>query len=49
MKAIGIALGVGESRVSQIHSAALSHLRDHLRELMQQKPVPDAGEDPTVC
>ena len=49
MKAIGIALGVGESRVSQIHSAALSHLRDHLQELMQQKPVPAAETDSTVC
>jgi RNA polymerase sigma factor for flagellar operon FliA len=38
MKTIGITLGVGESRVSQIHSAALAHLRVALDSLMVQKP-----------
>ncbi len=50
MKAIGAVLGVGESRVSQIHSAGLSHLRDQLQQLMQQKTVAAAVEvDSTFC
>ncbi|MFZ0037360.1 MAG: FliA/WhiG family RNA polymerase sigma factor [Candidatus Acidiferrales bacterium] len=48
MKAIGVALGVGESRVSQIHSAGLSHLRDRLQELMGRKPVAERVES-TFC
>lgn len=32
MKEIGLALGVVESRVSQIHSSAVAHLRGRLRE-----------------
>jgi RNA polymerase sigma factor for flagellar operon FliA len=39
MKVIGEALGIGESRVSQIHSAALNHLRTNLNQLMQQRTV----------
>jgi RNA polymerase sigma factor FliA len=31
MKQVGVILGIGESRVSQIHSAALTHLRSHLK------------------
>lgn len=38
MKAIGKALGVGESRISQIRSAGLVHLRAALRQLMTRKP-----------
>jgi RNA polymerase sigma factor for flagellar operon FliA len=33
MKEVGLMLGVGESRVSQIHTAALLRLRERLREL----------------
>ena len=33
MKEIGVILGVGEGRVSQIHAAALQRLRVHLQEL----------------
>jgi RNA polymerase sigma factor for flagellar operon FliA len=32
MKEIGMVLGVVESRVSQIHSSAVLHLRTHLAE-----------------
>ncbi len=32
MKEIGLALGVVESRVSQIHSSAVVHLRAHLAD-----------------
>ena len=39
MKAIGVALGVGESRISQIRSAGLVHLRAALRLLMARKPL----------
>ncbi len=35
MKEVGAVLGVGESRVSQIHSAAIIRLRARLGELMQ--------------
>ncbi len=38
MKEVGAALGIGESRVSQIHTAALLRLRVRLRELMQKSP-----------
>jgi RNA polymerase sigma factor FliA len=37
MKQIGAALGIGESRVSQIHTAALLGLRTHLRDLLGEK------------
>jgi len=37
MKEIGLALGVVESRVSQIHSSAVLHLRAELRELAHGK------------
>ncbi len=37
MKEVGAALGVGESRVSQIHSAALVHIRARLREFMPER------------
>lgn len=39
MKEVGAALGIGESRVSQIHTAALLRLRVRLRELLDKKPV----------
>jgi RNA polymerase sigma factor FliA len=34
MKEVGTALGIGESRVSQIHSVAVAHLRMRLTELL---------------
>jgi RNA polymerase sigma factor for flagellar operon FliA len=34
MKEVGAALGIGESRVSQIHSSAVVHLRTHLAGAM---------------
>lgn len=40
MKAVGSALGIGESRVSQIHTAALVHLRARLAELLEHKAPP---------
>jgi RNA polymerase sigma factor FliA len=39
MKEVGAALGIGESRVSQIHTAALLRLRVRLREMMD-RPEP---------
>jgi len=42
MKEVGAALGIGESRVSQIHTAALLRLRVRLRELMQKSPPKSA-------
>lgn len=34
MKEVGAVLGVGEARVSQIHTSALIHLRERLQELL---------------
>jgi RNA polymerase sigma factor FliA len=34
MKEVGAVLGIGESRVSQIHSLAVVRLRSRLQELM---------------
>jgi len=39
MKQVGVALGIGESRVSQIHSAALLRLRARLQELTAPAPA----------
>jgi RNA polymerase sigma factor for flagellar operon FliA len=36
MKEVGAVLGVGEARVSQIHSAALVRLRARMRDLLEQ-------------
>ena len=38
MKEIGVALRVGESRISQIHSAALVRVRARIREMMESHP-----------
>ncbi|HKN62423.1 MAG TPA: FliA/WhiG family RNA polymerase sigma factor [Candidatus Acidoferrales bacterium] len=38
MKAVGSVLGIGKSRVSQIHSTALLHLRAQLTEVMSPRP-----------
>jgi len=38
MREIGLALGVVESRVSQIHSSAVVHLRAALREFAEENP-----------
>jgi RNA polymerase sigma factor FliA len=43
MKEVGAALGIGESRVSQIHTAALLRLRVRLRELLDRKPAQPAA------
>jgi len=44
MKEVGLVLGVGEGRVSQIHSAALLRLRARLQDLLSsrrvRKPIP---------
>jgi RNA polymerase sigma factor for flagellar operon FliA len=40
MKEVGSALGIGESRVSQIHTAALTQLRSRLAGLLGQGPPP---------
>jgi len=37
MKETGAALGIGESRVSQIHTAVLSRLRIRLRDMLDRK------------
>jgi RNA polymerase sigma factor for flagellar operon FliA len=38
MKEVGVTLGIGESRVSQIHTAALLRLRVRLRDLIDPRP-----------
>jgi len=49
MKAIGAVLGVGESRVSQLHSAALMRLRTRLQQLFQSPPASNLREMPPVA
>lgn len=44
MKEVGTALGIGESRVSQIHSLALLRLKTRLQELMRNQAPPTNGE-----
>ena len=44
MKEVGVALGVGESRVSQIHSMAVTRLRARLAELEHLPPSEYGGE-----
>jgi RNA polymerase sigma factor for flagellar operon FliA len=46
MKEAGAVLGIGESRVSQIHSLALIRLRTRLEALLSSKKMPPkmAGE-----
>jgi RNA polymerase sigma factor for flagellar operon FliA len=45
MKEVGVVLGIGESRVSQIHSLAVVRLRSRLAELMNRaKPAGHAAK-----
>ena len=46
MKQIGATLGIGESRVSQIHSAALLRLRGRLRQMTGKTPGAEARPKP---
>lgn len=39
MKEVGMALGVGESRISQIHSDSLVRLRARMREFLESAPA----------
>ena len=43
MKEVGEVMGIGESRVSQIHTAALLRLRVRMREMLDAKPSPANG------
>jgi RNA polymerase sigma factor for flagellar operon FliA len=47
MKEVGAVLGVGEARVSQIHSAALVRLRARMRTLLEPSPPPLDSPPPT--
>lgn len=42
MKQIGEMLGIDESRVSQIHSVALAHLRSRVRKMLRPASLPPA-------
>jgi len=43
MKEVGSVLGIGESRVSQIHSLAVVRLRSRLEEMMRVKSSQSAA------
>jgi RNA polymerase sigma factor for flagellar operon FliA len=43
MKEVGAVLGIGESRVSQVHTTALLRLRARLNELLDRKSQPPAA------
>ncbi len=47
MKEVGAVLGIGEARVSQIHSAALVRLRGRMRTLLEPAPQHMDGPPPT--
>ena len=40
MKEVGVVLGIGESRVSQIHSLAVVRLRSRMEEMMERRGTP---------
>ena len=46
MREIGLALGVVESRVSQVHASAVVHLRSALKDLASQGPSRNPGRAP---
>ncbi len=46
MKEVGAVLGIGEARVSQIHSAALVRLRARMRGLLEPSPPPRDSPPP---
>jgi RNA polymerase sigma factor for flagellar operon FliA len=48
MKEVGSVLGIGESRVSQLHSLALVRLRARLQELMQSRAPHAKDGEPTL-
>ncbi len=48
MKEVGAVLGIGESRVSQLHSLALVRLRARLQELMQSRAPHAKDGEPTL-
>jgi len=45
MKEVGSVLGIGESRVSQLHSLALVRMRARLQELMASRSAPPQEKD----
>jgi len=49
MKEVGIALGIGESRVSQVHTAALDRLRARMRELLDRVPCHSRDSEVVVA
>jgi len=48
MREIGLALGVVESRVSQMHASAVAHLRAALRDLAANGGVPRSASSPAM-
>lgn len=48
MKEVGAALGICESRVSQLHTEAISRLRIRLRELMANRSAVETAPRGTV-
>lgn len=52
MKEVGVVLGIGEGRVSQIHSAAMARLRARMQELLGGRSgtpaqIPELKEEPS--
>ncbi|MGH9447559.1 MAG: sigma-70 family RNA polymerase sigma factor [Terriglobia bacterium] len=43
MKEVGAVLGIGEGRVSQLHSASMARLRARMKELLEARPAPAAN------
>lgn len=47
MKEVGAVLGIGEGRVSQIHSAAMARLRARMKEFLGERPSAPAAPAPS--
>ena len=45
MREIGLALGVVESRISQVHASAVVHLRAALQDLASHRGLAPAGHE----
>ncbi|HEV2418064.1 MAG TPA: FliA/WhiG family RNA polymerase sigma factor [Terriglobia bacterium] len=48
MKEVGAVLGIGEGRISQLHSSAMAFLRVRMKEFLGERPSPRSKDSPKV-
>lgn len=46
MKEVGAVLGIGEGRISQLHSSAMAFLRVRMKEFLGERPSPGSKDSP---